>query len=547
MSRQHEWWQRGVIYQIYPRSFQDSNGDGIGDLPGILSRLDYLESLGVDAIWLSPIYPSPMADFGYDISNYCDIDPMFGSLADFDRLVAEVHRRQMRVVLDFVPNHTSDEHPWFIESRSSRANSKRDWYIWRDPAPPRAGAGTEERRPPNNWLSNFGGKAWTLDERTGQYYYHAFLSRQPDLNWRNPEVQEAMLGVLRFWLERGVDGFRVDVIWHIVKDDEFRDNERDPNWQPHLPPHRQLLATYNTDRPEVHDIIERMRAVLDEYGERMMVGEIYLPLERLVTYYGAQGSGVHLPFNFQLIELPWHARAIADAIDRYEELLPSYGWPNWVLGNHDNPRIASRIDAAQARVAAMLLLTLRGTPTLYYGDEIGMHNVPIPPDRVQDPFEKNVPGLGLGRDPARTPMQWSSLVNAGFTSDTPWLPIAEDYTLRNVDAQSADEKSMLALVRKLIELRRREASLSIGEYVAAPASGDLLSYSRHFDKAPCWFIILNFGTEAAIFSNEATSSEAAQVHGQIALSTHLDREGERVRGQVTLRPDEGVLVRLDDG
>ncbi len=383
MSAQHEWWQRGIIYQIYPRSFQDSNDDGVGDLPGIASRLDYLERLGVDAIWLSPIYPSPMADFGYDISNYIDVDPLFGTLAEFDRLVEDVHRRGMRIVLDFVPNHTSDKHPWFKESRSSRDNPKRDWYIWRDPAP---GGG-----PPNNWLSNFGGQAWELDEATGQYYYHAFLKEQPDLNWRNHDVQQAMLDVLRFWLDRGVDGFRVDVIWHIVKDDEFRDNLPNPDYGPQLAPHRQLLATYNTDRPEVHDIIGQMRAVLDEYDERMMVGEIYLPLERLVTYYGAQGSGVHLPFNFHLIELPWHARAIDDAVRRYEAILPSYGWPNWVLGNHDNPRIASRIGRAQARVAMMLLLTLRGTPTIYYGDEIGMQNVPIPPDRVQDPFEKNVP------------------------------------------------------------------------------------------------------------------------------------------------------------
>jgi alpha-glucosidase len=530
MSRQHEWWQHGVIYQIYPRSFQDSNGDGVGDLPGILSRLDYLQSLGVDAIWLSPIYPSPMTDFGYDISDYTGIDPLFGTLADFDRLVAQAHRRQVKVVLDFVPNHTSDEHPWFRESRSSRDNPKRDWYIWRDPAP--------NGGPPNNWLSNFGGNAWELDERTDQYYYHAFLKQQPDLNWRNPQVQEAMLGVLRFWLDRGVDGFRVDVIWHIVKDDEFRNNDPNPGYQPHHPPHHQLLATYNTDRPEVHDIIERMRNVLDEYGERMMVGEIYLPVERLVTYYGAHGSGVHLPFNFQLIELPWHARAVADAIDRYEALLPSYGWPNWVLGNHDNPRIASRIGAAQARVAAMLLLTLRGTPTLYYGDEIGMHNVPIPPERVQDPFEKNVPGLGLGRDPSRTPMQWAPTENAGFTRDQPWLPIAQDFMTRNVEMQSADSKSMLALYRRLIELRRREAALSIGQFIPVPASGDLLSYCRHFDSARRFLIILNLGNTAATFA------AAFPQPGVIALSTHLDREGERLDGQIALRADEGLIIEL---
>jgi alpha-glucosidase len=533
MSRQHEWWQHGVIYQVYPRSFQDSNGDGVGDLPGVLSRLDYLQWLGVDAIWLSPIYPSPMADFGYDISNYVDIDPLFGTLADFDRLVAEAHRRGMRVVLDFVPNHTSNEHPWFRESRASRTSSKREWYIWRNPAP---GGG-----PPNNWLSNFGGSAWELDEHTGQYYYHAFLREQPDLNWRNPEVQDAMLAVLRFWLDRGVDGFRVDVIWHIVKDDQFRDNLPDPEYKPHQAPHRQLLATYNTDRPEVHDIIAHMRGVLDEYEERMMVGEIYLPLERVIEYYGAQGSGVHLPFNFQLIELPWHARALADAIDRYEALLPSHGWPNWVLGNHDNPRIASRIGAAQARVAAMLLLTLRGTPTLYYGDELGMHNVPIPPDRVQDPFEKNVPGLGFGRDPARTPMQWSAAENAGFTRGTPWLPIAGDYATKNVEAESADPKSMLSLCRRLLELRRNEPALSIGDYSPVATQGDLLVYRRRFDTGRRFLVVLNFADEPAVFH-----STAVPQHGRFAISTHLDREAEPFTGQIDLRSNEGVVIDVTD-
>jgi alpha-glucosidase len=365
------------------------------------------------------------------------------------------------------------------------------------------------------------------------------LNRQPDLNWRYPEVQEAMLGVLRFWLDRGVDGFRVDVIWHIVKDDQFRNNDPDTNYEPHHAPHRKLLATYNTDRPEVHDIIGRMRAVLDEYGEKMMVGEIYLPLERLITYYGAQGSGVHLPFNFQLIELPWHARAIGDAINRYEAALPSYGWPNWVLGNHDNPRIASRIGSAQARVAAMLLLTLRGTPTLYYGDEIGMKNVPIPPGRVQDPFEKNVPGLGHGRDPERTPMQWSAAKNSGFSSGDPWLPIAADYETRNVESQSADANSILTLNRRLIALRRREPALSIGEYIPMPASGDLLSYRRRHGEARQVLVVLNFGKEAVDYSYDA------KLTGQIALSTHLDRDGEPLRGRVALRPDEGVIIRLN--
>jgi alpha-glucosidase len=428
-------------------------------------------------------------------------------------------------VLDFVPNHTSEEHPWFRESRSSRASPKRGWYIWRDPAP--------DGGPPNNWLSNFGGSAWTLDARTGQYYYHAFLAQQPDLNWRNPEVQEAMLDVLRFWLDRGVDGFRVDVIWHIVKDDEFRDNLPNPDYEPDLAPHHRLLATYNTDRPEVHDIIARMRSVLDEYDERMMVGEIYLPVERLMEYYGAQGSGVHLPFNFQLISLPWHARAVADAIDRYEALLPSYGWPNWVFGNHDNPRIATRIGAAQARVAAMLLLTLRGTPTLYYGDEIGMHNVPIPPERVRD--------LGHGRDPERTPMQWSAGEHAGFSTREPWLPVAEDYASKNVERESSDASSILTLNRRLMELRRREPALSVGSYSGVPQDGDLLSYRRHFDRGRRFLIILNLGSEPAVFQNPAAARR-----GAVALSTHLDREQEAYDGRIELRGDEGVVIEIAD-
>lgn len=528
-SEGHEWWQRGVVYQVYPRSFQDANGDGVGDLRGILSRVDYFEWLGVDAVWLSPIYPSPMKDFGYDISDYCGVDPLFGTLEDFDALTYALHKRGMKIVLDFVPNHTSDEHPCFRESRSSRDNPKRAWYIWRNPGPNGA--------PPNNWLSQFGGEAWDYDGVTGQYYYHAFLKEQPDLNWRNAEVQEAMLNVLRFWLDRGVDGFRVDVIWHIVKDDEFRNNDPDPNYHPGLAPARRLLATYNTDRPEVHHIIERMRDVLDEYGEKMMVGEVYLPLERLVTYYGAQGSGVHLPFNFQLIELPWHARVIADAIDKYEGLLPAYGWPNWVLGNHDNPRIATRIGAAQARVAAMMLLTLRGTPTMYYGDELGMHNVPIPPERVQDPFEKNVPGLGLGRDPERTPMQWSAGPRTGFSDAEPWLPIADDYSSRCVEAERDDPCSILTLYRRLLELRRREPALNIGDYRAAPAQGDVLAY-RRVEGDSQFLIVLNLGGDAAGFSGMLPA-------GHVVLSTHLDREGEAFNGRIELRPADGVLVRLE--
>ena len=525
----HEWWQKGIIYQVYPRSFADSNGDGVGDLNGVRSKLDYLEWLGVDAVWLSPIYPSPMADFGYDISDYCGIHPLFGTLRDFDALLKDVHRRGMQLVLDFVPNHTSDEHPWFIESRKDRTNPKRDWYIWRDPA---ASGG-----PPNNWLSNFGGSAWQLDETTGQYYYHAFLAKQPDLNWRNPEVRAAMYDAMRFWLDRGVDGFRVDVIWHMVKDEEFRDNPPNPHFAGHNPYH-EFLETYTTDQPEVHDVIGEMRSVLDEYESRMMVGEIYLPVERLVTYYGEGGEGVHMPFNFQLVTLPWNATTISAAVNDYEAALPSYGWPNWVLGNHDQPRIASRVGDAQARVAAVLLLTLRGTPTMYAGDELGMHNGEVPPDRVQDPAELNVPGRGLGRDPQRTPFHWTGEPKAGFTTGEPWLPIASDHDVRNVEHERSDPASILNLYRELIALRRREPALSIGSYQHVSRTGDVFAFQRS-ESGRRFLIVLNFGPDAIVFE-----SDQHTFRGQIVLSTHLDRNGEQVEGPIPMRGDEAVIVEL---
>ncbi len=524
----HEWWQHGVIYQIYPRSFQDTNGDGIGDLQGILLRLDYLKWLGVDAIWISPVYPSPMADFGYDVSNYKDIEPIFGNLTQFDQLVAEAHLRGLKIILDFVPNHTSDEHPWFVESRSSRNSDKRDWYIWRE--------SSLDGGPPNNWLSSFGGSAWTYDDQTDQYYHHHFLAKQPDLNWRNPQVVEAMLDAMRFWLERGVDGFRLDVIWLIIKDDQFRDNPVNPNFLSNEPPHHRLLATYTTDRPEVYEIISRMRQLLDSYDQRMMVGEIYLPIERLMTYYGSKGDGVHLPFNFQLISIEWKARAIAKAVGEYESALPPYGWPNWVLGNHDQPRLASRIGIHQARVAAMLLLTLRGTPTLYYGDEIGMTNVPIPPEKVQDPFEKNVPGIGVGRDPQRTPMQWDDSENAGFSQSLPWLPVSSCARLTNVETQRQAKDSMLSFYRELLQLRRKSPALSIGTYSFSFADDHVYSFIRRHNEEQ-FQIVLNF-------SDQPTTVEPPiELAGQIDLSTQLDRYGERVSSRIDLNPNEGIIIR----
>jgi len=523
------WWKSAVLYQIYPRSFQDTDGDGVGDLRGIRRRLPHLSELGADALWLSPIFTSPMADFGYDVADYTAIDPLFGSMADFDALLADAHARRLKVILDFVPNHSSDQHPWFKQSRSSRDNPKRNWYIWRDPAP--------DGGPPNNWLSEFGGRAWEYDAATGQYYYHAFLKQQPDLNWRNPQVVAAMHDVLRFWLKRGVDGFRLDAIWHLIKDDQFRDNPDNPDFRPGDQPLRALLPLYSGDRPEVHDALRGMRKVIDEFPDRLMIGELYLPFERLMAYYGRDLAGAHLPFNFALLSAPWQARDVAALIEEYEAALPAGAWPNWVLGNHDRPRVASRVGECQARVAAMLLLTLRGTPTLYYGDEIGLPQVAIPPEQVQDPFEKNVPGLGLGRDGCRTPMQWDASPQAGFCTGEPWLPLTEDYVTRNVARERDVAASIYNLYRRLITIRRAHAALSTGKYRPQPADGDVLAFLREGEGGN-FLVVLNFGAAPASFALPEN------MRGTVAVSAQPGRDGERVAGRVDLRGNDGLLIAL---
>ena len=525
------WWQSGVIYQVYPRSFQDSDGDGVGDLEGIRRRLPHLVELGVDAVWISPIYPSPMADFGYDVADYTGIDPLFGSLEDFDSLVREAKALGLKVILDLVPNHTSIAHPWFQEASSRRGSPKRDWYIWRDPGP--------DGGPPNNWRSEFGGSAWAYDEASGQYYYHAFLSAQPDLNWRNPEVAAAIHEVMRFWLRRGVDGFRVDVIWHLMKDKDFRDNPPNPHWREGMNPYAQVLPVHTTDLDEVHDVIAGLRQVVDEFDDRLLIGEIYLPVERLGAYYGDLDEA-HLPFNFALLEVAWEARAVEDLIARYEKVVPPGGWPNWVLGNHDRPRVASRLGPDQARVAAMLLLTLRGTPTLYYGDEIGMTTVPIPPDQIQDPYEKNVPGLGLGRDGVRTPMPWDGTHNAGFTDGTPWLPLDANFPENNVMQHRVSPTSMYNLYRTLLRLRRAHPALAVGAYVPVAATGDLLIYGRQQGDERI-LIALNMGDEPRL------ASFGAPVAGALLASTLGDRTGEWIADEIALRAHEGVMVELAPG
>jgi alpha-glucosidase len=535
-SPNYLWWQKGVIYQIYPRSYQDSNGDGIGDLPGITQRLDYLsETLGVDAVWLSPIFLSPMHDFGYDVADYKDIHPLFGTLADFDHLLEETHKRGLKLLLDLVPNHTSDEHPWFLESRSSREDPKRDWYIWRDPGP--------DGGPPNNWLSHFGGPAWTLDQKTGQYYLHQFVKQQPDLNYRNPDVVEAMLDIMRFWLDRGVDGFRVDVIGLMMKDPQFRDEPLNPTWDG-IKPFDSLLHIYTANMPEVHELIRKMRAVLDSYDDRMMVGETYVPNETLMLYYGGPDAlECHLPFNFQLITAPWKAATVRRLVDDYEAVLPRDAWPNWVLGNHDQHRIATRVGPDQARVANMLLLTLHGTPTCYYGDELGMQDVSIPPDKIQDPPAINQPEIAhlVGRDPERTPMQWDSSPNAGFSvpdTNELWLPLASDYEEVNVAKQLADPRSFLNYFRKLLSYRKSSPALQWGSYRSLdPQNENCFVFERGTDDQRL-LVALNFSAQ----EQELTLPEAGS--GKIVLSTDLDREGEMNIAGFTLRANEGCVIEL---
>lgn len=508
-----DWWKKGVVYQVYPRSFMDSDGDGIGDLAGIESRLHHFTELGIDAIWISPIYPSPMADFGYDITDYCDIDPIFGTLADFDRLLAAAHGCGLRVLMDFVPSHTSDRHPWFTESRAARSSARRDWYIWRDARP--------DGTPPNNWISEFGGPAWTWDEGTGQYYLNIYLPEQPALNWRNPKVREALYGAMRFWFDRGVDGFRIDAVEHMVPDALLRDNPPNPDWVKSMGPALSHVGFYTKHQPEVIEIAADMRRIARSYPqEKLLIGEVYGRLDQVLAYYGANLGGFHLPFNFQLLGADWSPKTIAGIVERYEDALPEGAWPNWVLGNHDRARIASRIGSRQARVAAMLLLTLRGMPTIYQGEELGMEDVRIPPERVVDPWEKNVPGEGLGRDPVRTPLAWKKGPSGGFTTGEPWLPIDSRAGL-SVAEQRGDNGSVFHLYRRLLDLRRQEAALHVGTYGTLSVGDTVYCYERrHGDRRLA--IALNFSEEPQPLPVEgepliSTASYIGEVPSEILL------------------------------
>ncbi len=536
-----DWWKHGVVYQVYPRSFQDTNGDGIGDLPGITARLDHLNdgtprSLGVDAIWISPFYPSPMRDFGYDVSDYCDVSAEYGTLADFDELLHEAHARSIRVIVDIVPNHTSSDHPWFVASRSGRDDPKRDWYVWRDPAP---GGG-----PPNNWLSAFGrGRpAWTLDERTGQYYLHSFLPEQPDLNYWNPDVRFAMEDVFRFWLDRGVDGFRIDVANKVGFDPDLADNP--PGWEDGL------AARHDEDWPAVHEILRGFRRVLDRYDDRMAVGEIaFLDPKRVASYYGTAGDELHLAFNFSFLRCPWSAEAFRAATDTFESVLPGGAWPDYTLSNHDCPRARSRYDLGdgtsglrRARVGALMLLTLRGTPFLYYGEEIGMRDGVIPPERIVDVD---------GRDPERTPMQWDASPNAGFTTGTPWLPVADGSAELNVDAERDDPGSLFAYVRGLIWWRRGSAALRWGSY--RPLDGSppgIFAYVRESGDERL-LVGLNFTGETVSLDTSVASIGGMPTGlpptGTIVLATDPERQGGRTSLRpLVLGPDEGLVIDVGE-
>jgi alpha-glucosidase len=544
-----DWWQTGVVYQIYPRSFADANGDGIGDLAGITNHLDHLagqpDSLDVDAIWLSPFYPSPDRDFGYDVSDYLGIDPKYGSLEDFERLVEACHRRGMKVVIDLVLNHSSSDHPWFQASRASTSGPYADWYIWRD-SPGRSITG--RRRPPNNWRSYFGGSAWTWDEGRGQFYHHTFLAEQPDLNWRSPAVREALLGVVRTWLDRGVDGFRMDVFNVFFKDAQLRSNPRRVggrsawSWQRHL---------HDRNQPELHDVLRELRSIVDTRPGTMTVGELF---DGMLADAAQLIAPRHLVFDFSLVGVPWSAAAFAEAIEARDRAFGADPWPANVLSNHDQPRHASRFGRrrdgatggyaegdARAKVAATLLLTLRGTPFLYYGEEIAQRNLSIPNEQAADPPARRASSLfpWWNRDQARGPMHWRGGPGAGFSTGRPWLPVGRDAAQHNVDAEAADATSVLVTYRRLLRLRRSNQALTAGsqELVARGAS-NVLAYVRRAG-AEAAFVALNFGSQPARVNVPPAAPDRAW---RIALSTADRATGDEIAGASTLAPLEALIA-----
>lgn len=520
-----DWWRDAVIYEIALISFQDSNGDGRGDIAGLIARLDHLQWLGVDAVWLTPIYPTPFRDFGYDISDYCGVDPVYGSGEDFDRLVSRLHGAGIRLIMDLVPNHTAAEHAWFKQSSSSRTDAKADWYIWADPAP--------NGGPPNNWLSRFGGSAWQWHGAREQYYYHSFLPEQPDLNWRNPEVHAAITEVMRCWLERRVDGFRVDASAVLIKDALLRDNPPDPDADDKTPPPQRYTPVFTDDRPETMGCIEMLRSVIDGYDSKLLCGEVQGKTDRIGHFYGDGTPRLHLPLNFALLDSEWSALALQATIDAYYNALPKHAWPDWVIGGHDKQRVASKIGQAQARVLAMMLFTLRGTPFFYMGDELGMERVHIPEDRVRDPFATMVKGFDLGRDPERAPLRWDESPHGGFTGGEPWLPMARSDI--NVTAMREDSGSLLNLYRELIALRRATPCLRRGDYQPIRARNDVLAYRRGLG-AEHILVLLNIAGEPRRWVCEES--------GDCLLSTDPVRQRGPLGRIILLQGNEGLIIAI---
>jgi alpha-glucosidase len=526
------WWKTGVIYHIYVRSFADSNGDGIGDLPGLIGKLDYLgkDGLGVDAIWLSPIFCSPDKDFGYDAADYCAIDPRYGTLADFDRLIREAQRRGIRVLLDLAFNHTSSQHPWFLDSRSGVDAPKRDWYVWHS---------ARNGGPPNNWQSVFGGRAWTWDPATGQFYHHLFLPEQPDLNWRNPLVRRALMDVVRFWLDRGVYGFRLDVFNTWYEHPEYRDNPRRLG----LRAFDRQVHIHDIDQPEMFESLAELRALLDSYPERMAVGEPFGE----DPYHAARYCGddrLHMVFNFEFTKSPWKAGALLKRALRWEDALGGSGWPCYVLANHDLPRLVSRLGRgdpdSHAKLGAALLLTLRGTPFIYYGEEIGMADIRLRRDQILDPPGQRYWPFYKGRDGCRSPMQWDDSTHAGFTTGKPWLPVHPDYANRYVAAHLEDPNSILSFYRALIRLRRRSAALRRGDFLPlqTDATDCLVFLRRTTDEQVA--VMLNLTPRNVRMRLNGLPSAFAWHR---VLSSEQDSEVSLDRDLVSLKPHEAAIFR----
>ena len=495
------WWKEGIVYQIYPRSFQDTNGDGIGDIKGIISRLDHLTWLGVSALWISPIYKSPMYDYGYDISDYRTIDPAFGTKEDVLELIEQAHARNLRIIFDMVLNHTSHQHRWFVESSANLQNPKRDFYIWQDSG----------KKKPNNWLAAFGGSAWTIHKETNQFYMHSFLKEQPDLNWRNPAVVEALFGEVAHWLDMGVDGFRLDVINLIVKDEALRDNP--PRVGETIRPYDMQNHLYDRNQPLAHIRLKAFRKLLEKYQERMLVGEIMVDKpgepQSAAAYLGNGIDELHLAFDFSFMWVPWKACAWRNAAKRWYSCIPALGWPCWVLSNHDVVRAITRFGDNQfkARLASLFLFTQQGTPFIYYGEEIGMKDKRLPRKSIQDPVGKRYWPFHPGRDGQRRPMQWDDTFQAGFSSGTPWLPLHADFHNNSVEKQQKDQDSLLNLYKSIIAIRNNDPVLRLGlcEFILEENS-DVLCYTRRY-QGQSRLILLNFSKGPKKISKKTLAQE----------------------------------------